>query len=210
MYRKISDCTSKIKHRDPRDTGAQIYARGVYRHFRWYFLNYSIKFIIHMRVTYVCMCGLSAYILTYTCNTGTRSSFIYEFSSLFFSFFLLWIPYSFFFFLFFIRLLFFFYFCFISTCFGFVNVGRNPSCEIWRKNPNSRAYARRDAKVLQLREMLRRVSHEINDRSLLTSIDEIFFFQVYFERITSRRFFLIKKFMFTFDSPYVYTCARSG
>lgn len=86
MYRKISDCTSKIKHRDPRDTGAQIYARGVYRHFRWYFLNYSIKFIIHMRVTYVCMCGLSAYILTYTCNTGTRSSFIYEFSSLFFFF----------------------------------------------------------------------------------------------------------------------------
>lgn len=81
-----------------------------------------------------------------------------------------------FFFLFFIRLLFFFYFCFISTCFGFVNVGRNPSCEIWRKNPNSRLYARRDAKVLQLREMFRRVSHEINDRSLLTSIDEIFFF----------------------------------
>lgn len=39
---------------------------------------------------------------------------------------------------------------------------------------------------------------------------DFFFFQVYFERITSRRFFLIKKFMFTFDSPYVYTCARSG
>lgn len=122
------------------------------------------------------MCGLSAYILTYTCNTGTRSSFIYEFSSVsLFFFFLSFLNsiliffYSFIFFFFFFRLI-------ISTRFDFVNVGRNPSCEIWRKNPNSRACARRDAHYNFEKCFSKYVSREINDRSSLTrSIDKIFF-----------------------------------
>ena len=95
------------------------------------------------------MCGLSAYILTYTYNTGTRSSFIYEFSSVS----------LFFFFLSFLNsiLIFFFSFFFderIRTL-ARVHEGTHYNFE---------------------KCFSKYVSREINDRSSLTrSIDKIFF-----------------------------------
>lgn len=56
MCRKISDCTSKIKHRDPRHRDTDIRKGCVcvcVQTLSLVFLNYSIKFIIHMRVTCV-------------------------------------------------------------------------------------------------------------------------------------------------------------
>lgn len=103
-----------------------------------------------------------------------RSSTNFHLSLFFFSFFLFWIPFSFFFL--FVYFFFFFFRLIISTRFDFVNVGRNPSCEIWRKNPNSRACARRDAHYNFEKCFSKYVSRQINDRSSLTrSIDKIFF-----------------------------------
>lgn len=141
MYRKISDCTSKIKHRDPRHRDTDI-RKGCVQTLSLVFLNYSIKFIIHMRVTCVYVWFIRVHPYVHMQHEHKIIVHLRIFIRLFF-FFLFWIPFSFFFFLFLIRLLFFFR-SIIWTCFSFVNVGRNPSCEIWRKNPNSRAYARRD------------------------------------------------------------------
>lgn len=141
MYRKISDCTSKIKHRDPRHRDTDI-RKGCVQTLSLVFLNYSIKFIIHMRVTCVYVWFIRVHPYVHMQHGHKIIVHLRIFICLFF-FFLFWIPFSFFFFfLFLIRLLFFR--SIIWTCFGFVNVGRNPSCEFWRKNPNSRAYARRD------------------------------------------------------------------
>lgn len=110
-------------------------------------MQHGHKIIVHLRI-FIC---LSFFFL----------SFFSEFHSHFFLFV--------YFFFFFFRLI-------ISTRFDFVNVGRNPSCEIWRKNPNSRACARRDAHYNFEKCFSKYVSRQINDRSSLTrSIDKIFF-----------------------------------
>lgn len=173
------------------------------------FLNYSIKFIIHMRVTcvYVWFIRVHPYVHMQHGHKIIVHLRIFICLSFFFLSFLnsiLIFFYSFIFFFFFFRLI-------ISTRFDFVNVGRNPSCEIWRKNPNSRACARRDAHYNFEKCFSKYVSREINDRSSLrrSNLSIRFFFQVYLERVTRWHFSLNIYVYFFFCSPYVYTCARS-
>lgn len=170
MYRKISDCTSKIKHRDPRHRDTDI-RKGCVQTLSLVFLNYSIKFIIHMRVTCVYVWFIRVHPYVHMQHGHKIILHLRIFIRLFF-FFLFWIPFSFFFF---ISYSFTFFFrSIIWTCFR-----KRRSKSVVRVLTKESELSRVCTKGLQLREMFRIVPHEINDRWIYPWD---FFFQVYFER----------------------------
>lgn len=155
MYRKISDCTSKIKHRDPRHRDTDI-RKGCVQTLSLVFLNYSIKFIIHMRVTCVYVWFIRVHPYVHMQHGHKIIVHLRIFIRLFLSFLNS-------------ILIFFFYFLFVYFFFqiDYLNLFRfrkRRSKSVVRVLTKESELSRVCTKGLQLREMFRIVPHEINDR----------------------------------------------